>query len=207
MLDIVELGVISDGIAEIGTDGIIDGHRTGVTLLHQSLHHLQLLGRAEGRIQLNTRSGSQLDNAVLRKILNAATVVAGPLIHHSVGVVVHGGKSQLIEPTGDIALRIHVTHRLGGAHSYAQHGVVVQIHSARQCGNVTIVGYLNRDVLADLPRHVQVHIFDLFVKHFLVLHLEEQGGHHNAVVDIHARAGHADGIYTGHMGGSRLHCL
>ena len=143
--------------------------------------------------------GSQLDDAVLGEVLHAAADVAGPLILHGVGVHVHRHESQLVEPAGDVALLVHIAHSLAGAHGDAQDVVLLQAHGAGQGGHVAVVGhhigYIPEGVL-DGP---DVDVLHLGVKQVLG-DLQEQGGHHGAVLNVDAGGGHAHRIHPGHVG-------
>ena len=206
MADVIEPGVVGDGVAEVHADALVDLRGHGVARGHLLLHHLQLLGRGQALVQLDARGGGQLDHRILGEVLHTAAVVAAPLVHHGGLAGVHRDEGQLIEPTQDVHVLVHKARGLAGAHGDAQDVAAVQIHGPGQGGHVAVVGHLDGDILPQLPCHVQVHGLDVPVE-VLLAHLQEQGGHHDPVVNVHARAGHADGVHPGHMGGGGLHGL
>ena len=203
MLEVVQVVIIGQSVAQIAADGVIDLGGAGVVLLHQSLHHFQLLGRGELLVQLDTGAGGQLDDGVLGEVLHAAADIAGPLVHHGVGGGVHGHESQLVEPAGDAAFLVHVAHGLAGAHGDAQYVVVLQAHGAGQGGHVTVVGHGVGHVAKGVLHGADVDVLDLLVE-VVLGHLQEQGGAHGTVVDVHAGGGDTHGVHPGHMLGGGL---
>ena len=206
VLDVIELCVVSDSVAEVCTDGVIDSGSALVAVLHKSLNDLELFSESEALVKLDACKRSKLDNAVLREVLNSAAVVARPLVDHSVLAEIYGNECKLVEPTGDVALGVNVAACLGRAHSNAENRVVVKIHSTCKRGNVAVVCNLDRNVLAKLLGNVKVHILNLALE-ILVAYLEEERSDHNSVVDVNACAGYADSVNAGHMRCGSLHSL
>ena len=203
MLEAVEVVVQSQGVAQIHADGAEDGLGGGAGVLHQLLNLLELLGGGQVVGQADARSGGQLDHAVLGEVLDAAADVAGPLVLHGVGVHVHGGEGQLVEPAGDVAVFVHVAHGLAGAHGDAQDVVLLQAHGAGQGGHVAVVGHHVGHVAEGVADGADVDVLHLGVEEILG-HLEEQGGHHGAVLDVDAGGGHAHRVHPGHVLGGGL---
>ena len=203
MVDIIEHGVEGQRIAQVHADRLIDGARARVALLHFALHHLELFGGAEGGVELDARGGRELDDRILREILHAAADVAAPFVHHGAGGQIAGHEGQLVEPAGDVALHVHIAAGLAGAHGDAQNAVLAKAHGAGQRGHVAVVAYGQRHV-ADFLRGADIDVLDILLV-VLRSHLEEQRGAHGVVVDVHARAAHADGVHAGHLGGGGLH--
>ena len=206
MLDIVELGVVCDSVSEICADRIVNSGSALVAVLHKPLNDLQLLSGRKVLVKLDTRVRSKLDNAVLREVLNAAAVVTRPLVDHSLLTVVNGNECYLVEPACDISVGVNVTTSLGSTHSDTENRVVVKIHRTCKSSYVTVVSYLDRNILADLLSNVEIHILDLLVK-VLFVYLDKERSRHNTVVNVNTCAGNADSVNTGHMRSRRLHSV
>ena len=148
-------------------------------------------------------AGASLMTRVLGEVLHAAADVPGPLVLHGVGGHVHRGEGQLVEPAGDVAVLVHVAHRLAGAHGDAQDVVLLQAHGAGQGGHVAVVGHHVGHVAEGVADGPDVDVLHLGVEQILG-HLQEQGGHHGAVLDVDAGGGHAHRVHPGHVGGGGL---
>ena len=190
-------------MAQVHADGLVDRRRPGIVLGHEALDHLQLLRRGQALVQLDPRPGGQLDDAVLGEVLHAAADVPAPLVHHGVRRGVHGHEGQLVEPTGDVALPVHVAHGLAGAHGDAQHVVVLQAHGPGQGGHVAVVAHGVGDVPEGVLHRPDVDVLHLGVERILG-HLQKQGGHHGPVVDEHAGGADAHRVHPGHVLGGGL---
>ena len=82
--------------------------------------------------------------------------------------------------------------------------IINQAHSARQCGNVSVIGYHQR-YITDSRSGAGVDGLD-FVP-ILPGHLDKQGGDTGLIVDIVAGGRNANGIHSGHLGGGSLESL
>ena len=164
MLDLIELGVERNRVAEVHADGVINLRGALVALGHQLLHDLQLLRRRQRLVQLDARSGCELDDRVLREVFHAAAVVARPLVDHRVLAEVDRHESELVEPAGDVALLVHIAAGLARTHRHAEHRIVLEIHRAGQRGDVAVVGDLDGDVFADFLCDVEIHILHMLVE-------------------------------------------
>src|SRR5699024_9202357 len=89
-------------------------------------------------------------------------------------------------------------HSFAGAHGDTHDAVLAQAHGTGQRAHVAVVGHNHGDLVAQHAAQILgsagVDVLDLGVKVFLA-HLDEQAGNHALVVDVHARAGHADAVH------------
>ena len=196
-VDVVEHGVLAQRMAQIHADALVNLAGALVTLGHQGLHFLQLFGGGAA-LQLNAGAGGQLDDGVLAEVLHAAADVAAPLVPHGVGLAVHRGKGQLVQPAADVAAAVHKADGLAGAHGNAHDAILFQAHGPGQGAHVAVVGHHHGNFIAQgaaqFFRGAGVDVLHLSVK-VLFAHLQEQAGHHAAVVDEVAGRGNADAVH------------
>ena len=202
MLDIVEHRIVCDCVSEVNAYRFVYFARALVTLCHESLYSLQLLCGACFGIKLYSCRGSKLYNAVLREILDAASVIAGPLINHCFLIEVHGNESKLVDPARDISGGINVSARLARAHGDAEHSGILEAHCARKRGDVAVVCNLNGDLASELASellgNIGIHMLDVLLE-ILVRHLEEKRRYHDLVVNVNSGRGYADTVNARHM--------
>ena len=185
-------------MGQIAADAAVDGGGAGIARLHQLLHDLELLGGRQTLVQLNARRRGQLDDAVLREVLDAASDVAAPLVAHGGGVRVYGHEGQLVEPAGDAPFPVDVAYGLAGAHGDAEHVVGPQAHGPGQGGHVAVVDHAVGDVPEGVGNGADVDVLDLLLKEIL-RHLEKERGVHGAVVDIYTGRRDADRVHPRQM--------
>ena len=78
--EVVEIGVVGDGVAEPDADGLVDLARAVVARRHQLLHPLELGGKRHLRWKIDARRLEQSPHGLLREVLHAHAAVARPLI-------------------------------------------------------------------------------------------------------------------------------
>src|ERR1035438_8371549 len=98
-----------DGVSEVGADGLVTLPSAVILLVHELLHLLQLLRQRKTWVRLDARWREQPSDALLRKVLHVAAIIAGPFVGRRLGIVVHRHKRQLINPGSNVALGVHVT--------------------------------------------------------------------------------------------------
>lgn len=146
MLAVTQFIVVRQRMTQISVNRLIDLCCGSTAFRNQLLEHLQLFSRRQACVQLDAGAGSQLEDAVLRKILYATADIIGSFVFHSFGIGVHGHKCQFIQPAGDVALFIYIAHGLADAHGDAQYLILTQAHSTCQSGNITAVGNHQRNI-------------------------------------------------------------
>src|SRR5438309_2034560 len=88
IFQIIEICKMRDGIAQIRADGFIDLTRSGISLLHELLHVLELFRQRHLGIHLDACRRQQPRYTLLGKILHVAPVIAGPFVRWGGWIVI-----------------------------------------------------------------------------------------------------------------------
>src|ERR1039458_7649573 len=119
--DLVKIGVMSDVVAEVDSDGFVDFARARIAGRDEVLDLNQFAGQRHVARKIDAGGLEQAAHGLLRKILGADARVAGPFVHGRVLAIIHGRKRELVEPGGDVALGSDVAGRQARSHGDAQH--------------------------------------------------------------------------------------
>src|SRR5882672_2088190 len=106
---------MGDPVPKVGSDRLIDFSSALIPTLHQALNLFQLFRQGKPRIGFDPRRDQQAADTLLRKILHAAPIVAGPFIGWSLPIIIDRDESQFIDPRSDVAIGIHVAPGGAGA--------------------------------------------------------------------------------------------
>ena len=199
VLDVVELGVVGDGVAEAGADGVVDFPGTVVAGLHGVLDFDELFGEGHAA-EVEAGGFGEAGDALLGEVLDAAAAVFGPFVEGGVFAVVDGGKGEFVEPRGDVAVGIAVADGLGGAHGDAEKGVGIHAHGAGEGGDFAVVDDVKGDVVPFLAEIAEDGA-DFFVVDGGVGDAAKEGGDADFVLDVDAGCGTTDGIDAREVGG------
>ncbi len=143
--EVVEIGVVGDGVAEPDADGFVDLARAAVARRHQLLYPLEFGGQRRLRWKMDARRLEQSPRSLLREVLDAHAAVAGPLIGGRILAVIHGHECQLVQPGGDSAVRRDKPGGQAAAHGDAEDGVVAERHRSGQRRHLAIVHHFEGD--------------------------------------------------------------
>jgi len=112
---LVVVGVVRDRVAEVGAQALVHklGHPMVVGVEH--LQHLELLGGRFAQGEIEAGALGKADRAHLAEILHPTAPVARPLVFGRFGIEIDGGEGELVQPTRDAAMGVHIAGCLAGA--------------------------------------------------------------------------------------------
>mmetsp|Transcript_94434 Transcript_94434/g.272934 ORF Transcript_94434/g.272934 Transcript_94434/m.272934 type:complete len:247 (+) Transcript_94434:410-1150(+) len=222
MVDLVELGVLRQRVAQVDAHGLVDLPDAGLLLLvrHGLLDKLQALGvvlmldRAHVRVRVDvvrrhvhTALGGQLRGAALAEVHvgHARVAALGPWIRRGTGVQVQANVAKLVDPSHEVAVGIGVASPLRAAHGYTHHVAGLDLLHRGQSRHFAIVD--------DLQGRLRGHLFGQALEDVDDLRLVHVGGHVRedvapcglVVGGDGARGAAADRIDLGQLLGCVLH--
>ena len=199
VVDVVEVGVVREGVAEVGADGLVNFLRARIAFGHEGLHEFEFFGERQAEVGGDAGGDEEAADGLLGEVLRADAVVAAPFVARGVGAVVHGGEGEFVDPGGDVAVAVDVAGGEAGAEGEAEDGVFAEGHRAGEGGDFAVVDDFEGDAGPGLLDFVE-NIFDPLLEDFLGHAAKERGDFH-AVVHIDAGGAAADGIDAGQMRG------
>ncbi len=101
VVEVVEVEVVGDGVAEVGADGLVDGGGAFVAGLHEFLDFDESFGESHFVGEIDFGSGEEFVDGLLGEVECADAGVAGPFVGGGLGVVVNGGEGEFVEPAED----------------------------------------------------------------------------------------------------------
>lgn len=200
MAEVVEVGVVGEGVAEVDADGVVDLGGALVAIGHEGLDVFEFFGEAHfGVFDGDAGGGEEAADGLLGEVLDAAAVVAGPFVGGGVCAVVDGGEGEFVEPGGDVAFGVDVAGGGAGAEGEAEDGVDAEGHGAGEGGDLAVVGDFEGDAVPGFAEFEE----DVFDVGFEIGggDAAEKAGDFDAVVDVNAGAGAADGVDAGEVRG------
>ena len=199
VVEVVEVRVVREGVAEVGADGLVDFLRAGIAFGHEGLHELEFFGEGQAEVGGDAGGDEEAADGLLGEVLRADAVVAAPFVAGGVGAVIDGGEGEFVEPGGDVAVAVDVAGREAGAEGEAEDGVFSKGHRAGEGGDFAVVDDFEGDAGPGLLDFAE-NIFYAALEDFLG-DAAEEGGDFDAVVHIDPGGAAADGIDAGQVGG------
>mmetsp|Transcript_31917 Transcript_31917/g.101407 ORF Transcript_31917/g.101407 Transcript_31917/m.101407 type:complete len:269 (-) Transcript_31917:26-832(-) len=184
VVDIVELAVLSERIAQVHTARLVDLGALrlllGISVGHGLLDKLQALRVVlvlDGpHVRMRELVGVRDFNAALDcklrrttlsqvQVREAGVSPLGPRVNRGLGVEVKPDVAQLVDPSQQVAVLVGIAGALAAAHGDAHDVALLDLLEGRQGGHLTIVDDLQRDVAAQILGHPLEDVHDLLLVH------------------------------------------
>ena len=204
MLELVEVRIVGERVAEVAADGAVDGGGARIVFGHRFLYELELLRQRGPGGEVETGLARDAAHRLLRQIACPDAEVAGPFVARSVGsgAVVHRRECEFIQVVGQAAVGTDIADRLAGSHREAEQPVLSEADRPGQRGDFAVIQYDERhagelfgDFKEDRP--------DSGCE-FRFRNAAEQRRDARLVVHIDARGAAADRVDAGELGGGPL---
>mmetsp|Transcript_40729 Transcript_40729/g.126950 ORF Transcript_40729/g.126950 Transcript_40729/m.126950 type:complete len:395 (-) Transcript_40729:464-1648(-) len=178
VVDVVELEVLREGVAQIDADGLVDLARLRLLLriVHRLLDELQALrvvlvlngahvGVGVGVVlrHLQARLGRQLRGAALAQVhvRDAGVGALRPRVRRGLRVQVDLDVAQLVDPTHQVAVGVRVAPALAAAHRDAHDVALADLLHRGQRRDLAVVDHLQRHIARHVLGHPLEDVHDL----------------------------------------------
>jgi hypothetical protein len=145
--NIVEVGVVREGVAEECADGLVNFFGAFVAGVHELLDFLEFFGQWKLRWKFDSAAAVQACDGLLGKIEGADAVVAGPFVDGGLRIVIDWCEGEFVKPGGDVAVGSDVAACGAGAHRDAEDGIDAERHRAGEGGDFAVVCHFEWDVI------------------------------------------------------------